>query len=268
MLIPVLALSLLVAACRGGSGRAAEGQRQADSTSVPGRSVVVGSDTAAGAAAVPPGGVVAHSVADTTVCAKQGEKTVYTERELNAIMDTIDAMMEVAPPSVWENAYMWCVGANAVEVTLALNTEATRRAFREHVCASPAIRFRGSAGNEPCVTVGIADTLGVFIDVIPDTLPVAAKTVSFVLRNIGTENATCGLDCSVAYERGGRWYKLPSGGIVNALGIEIGPGGQYEFEGRLKPALNNNRPGRYRVFKPVTIAGREVMLMADFYLAE
>ena len=76
MLIPVLALSLLVAACRGGSGRAAEGQRQADSASVPGRSVVVGSNTAAGATAVPPGGVVAHSVADTTVCAKQGEKTV------------------------------------------------------------------------------------------------------------------------------------------------------------------------------------------------
>ena len=191
---------------------------------------------------------------------------LYSEKELNRIMDTIDRRMETAPPQVKDNVYMWSMGLSTINVSMRLNTEAARRAFRKYVCASPALSFSGSTGQELCTKVGVADTLGVSLRPAAPGFPADAETAEFVLANDGGHVVQTGESYSMAVERGGRWYELPAGGVFHAVGIEVRPGGSRVFVGRLHPLVNNNRPGRYRFFKDVRIEGRKVTLMCDFRL--
>ena len=190
----------------------------------------------------------------------------YSEKELNRMMDTIDRRMETAPPQVKDNVYMWSMGLSTINVSMRLNTEAARRAFRKYVCASPALSFSGSTGQELCTKVGVADTLGVSLRPAAPGFPADAETAEFVLANDGGHVVQTGESYSMAVERGGRWYELPAGGVFHAVGIEVRPGGSRVFVGRLHPLVNNNRPGRYRFFKDVRIEGRKVTLMCDFRL--
>lgn len=190
----------------------------------------------------------------------------YSEKELNRMMDTIDRRMETAPPRVKDNVYMWGVGLHVIDVAMRLNTEAARQAFRKYVYDSPAIRFSGSTGREPCSLCGVADTLGVSLRPTKPSFPASADKATFVLVNNGSHEVQTGNDYSIAVEHGGRWYMLPAGGVFDAIGIGVRPGGRHTFNGMLHPLVNNNRPGRYRYFKDVDIDGCKVTLMCDFFL--
>lgn len=192
---------------------------------------------------------------------------VYSEKELGVMLDTINKRMATAPAEVSDNVYMWGVGLHAIDVHMRLNTEAARLAFRKHVYDSPALRFSGSTGREPCSVTGVADTLGVSIRPESDSFPADARRAAFVLRNHGSLTVGTGEDYRMAVERGGRWYWLPTAGVVNCIGINVGPGGSRTFYGQLYPTVNNNRPGRYRFFKEVSIDGHKVVLMCDFFLS-
>lgn len=191
---------------------------------------------------------------------------LYSEKELNRIMDTIDRRMETAPPQVKDNVYMWSMGLRTIDVAMRLNTEAARRAFRKHVYDSPALRFSGATGQELCTETGVADTLGVSLHPTRPYFPAGAEKATFILSNDGGHVVQTGESYSMAVERGGRWYVLPTAGVTNASGIEVRPGGSRTFSGSLYPLVNNNRPGRYRFFKDVRIDGCKVTLMCDFHL--
>ena len=191
---------------------------------------------------------------------------LYSEKELNRIMDTIDRRMETAPPQVKDNVYMWSMGLSTIDVAMRLNTEAARRAFRKYVYDSPALRFSGATGQELCTETGVADTLGVSLRPTSPYFPAGAEMATFILANDGSHEVQTGNDYSIAVEHGGRWYMLPAGGVFDALGIGVRPGGRHTFNGMLHPLVNNNRPGRYRYFKDVDIDGCKVTLMCDFFL--
>ena len=191
---------------------------------------------------------------------------LYSEKELNRIMDTIDRRMETAPPQVKDNVYMWSMGLSTIDVAMRLNTEAARRAFRKYVYDSPALRFSGATGQELCTETGVADTLGVSLRPTSPYFPAGAEMATFILANNGSHEVQTGNDYSIAVEHGGRWYMLPAGGVFDAIGIGVRPGGRHTFNGMLHPLVNNNRPGRYRYFKDVDIDGCKVTLMCDFFL--
>lgn len=192
---------------------------------------------------------------------------VYSEKELGIMLDTINRRMDTAPAEVRDNVYMWGVGLHVIDVHMRLNTEAARQSFRKYVYDSPVLRFSGSAGREPCTETGVTDTLGVCIQPESDSFPADAQRAAFVLRNYGVHTVVTGEDYKVAVERGGQWLWLPTAGVVHCIGINVRPGGSHTFYGQLYPAVNNNRPGRYRFFKDVSIDGHEVTLMCDFLLA-
>lgn len=191
---------------------------------------------------------------------------LYSEKELNRIMDTIDRRMETAPPQVKDNVYMWSMGLSTIDVAMRLNTEAARRAFRKYVYDSPALRFSGATGQELCTETGVVDTLGVSLRPTSPYFPAGAEMATFILANDGSHEVQTGNDYSIAVEHGGRWYMLPAGGVFDAIGIGVRPGGRHTFNGMLHPLVNNNRPGRYRYFKDVDIDGCKVTLMCDFFL--
>lgn len=258
-MLAALSLAFVLAGCRGGAGGKARGAASPDSAPPAAAnnvdSLLLVQADGQPKDSLPPGGTQAPAVGEP-----------YSERQLSRIMDTINRRMETAPPHVRDNVYMWGVGRGTINVSMRLNTEAARRAFRKYVCASPALSFSGSTGQELCTKVGVADTLGVSLRPAAPGFPADAETAEFVLANDGGHVVQTGESYSMAVERGGRWYELPAGGVFHAVGIEVRPGGSRVFVGRLHPLVNNNRPGRYRFFKDVRIEGRKVTLMCDFRL--
>ena len=207
------------------------------------------------------GEVAADSLADVQAC-----DTLLSQKQLDALMEEIGRRWDSVAPCVRANVMTYSTGLHTLDVHLVLNTPERQQAFREQILDSPALRFSGSTGTEPCHEVGTGDTLGVRL--IPEfpSFPAGSDEATFLLYNEGSGKVLSGEHYKLAYERAGRWYWLP----INSYAVDIGyitpPGGTRRFTGHLHPLVNDNHPGLYRFFTEVTIEGREVLLMAEFRL--
>ena len=192
--------------------------------------------------------------------------TLFSQKQLDALMDTLRRRWDKADPAVRANVMGYGTGLHTLNVHLILDTPERRQAFREQLLDSPALRFFGSTGKEPCRETGTADTLDVSLEPVSPSFPAGSETVAFVLRNVSLGEVVSGEHYRLAYERGGRWYWLP----INSLAVDIAnitpPGGTHRFTACLHPLVNDNRPGRYRFYTEVTIDGAEVLMMAEFRL--
>ncbi len=192
--------------------------------------------------------------------------SLFSQKQLDALMEAIRQRWDSVDIAVRANVMGYGTGLNTLDVHLVLNTPERQQAFREQVIDSPALRFYGSTGTEPCHEVGTGDTLGVRL--IPEfpSFPAGSDEATFLLYNEGSGKVLSGEHYKLAYERAGRWYWLP----INSYAVDIGyitpPGGTRRFTGHLHPLVNDNHPGLYRFFTEVTIEGREVLLMAEFRL--
>ena len=181
-------------------------------------------------------------------------------------MEVIRQRWDSVTPVVRANVMGYGTGLHTLDVYLVLNTPERQQAFREQVIDSPALRFSGSTGKEPCLEVGTSDTLGVRL--IPEfpSFPVGTEKVTFLLYNESSGKVLSGEHYKLAYERAGRWYWLP----INSYAVDIGnitpPGGTHRFTGNLHPQVNGSRPGLYRFFTEVEIGGADVLMMAEFRL--
>ena len=207
------------------------------------------------------GEVAADSLADVQAC-----DTLLSQKQLDALMEAIRQRWDSVDIAVRANVMGYGTGMNTLDVWLVLNTPERQQAFREQVIDSPALRFSGSTGTEPCHEVGTGDTLGVRL--IPEfpSFPAGSDEATFLLYNEGSSEVLSGEHYKLAYERAGRWYWLP----INSYAVDIGcitpPGGTRRFTGHLHPLVNDNHPGLYRFFTKVRIGDREVLLMTEFRL--
>lgn len=192
--------------------------------------------------------------------------TLLSQKQLDALMEVICQRWDSVTPAVRVNVMGYGTGLHTLDVYLVLNTPERQQAFREQVIDSPALRFSGSTGKEPCLEVGTSDTLGVRL--IPEfpSFPVGTEKVTFLLYNESSGKVLSGEHYKLAYERAGRWYWLP----INSYAVDIGnitpPGGTHRFTGNLHPQVNGSRPGLYRFFTEVEIEGADVLMMAEFRL--
>lgn len=114
------------------------------------------------------------------------------------------------------------------------------------------------------------DTLGISLIAEYSVYPATADTATFLLLNAGGETLTCGEESRVAYEaEEGKWYMLRNDYAFNCIGYEVRPGGHRRVKAWLRPDLNNNKAGRYRVYYDVRIRNAKAMtLTADFRLTD
>ena len=59
----------------------------------------------------------------------------------------------------------------------------------------------------------------------------------------------------VVRKEGNRWVFLYDGGVWNDLGHGLKQGGTSHFKARLRPVVNDNKPGVYKVIKEVGFSG-------------
>ena len=132
---------------------------------------------------------------------------------------------------------------------------------------SPALEFDGPDGREVCALKGVSEVFGVSLEAEQAAIPATAHEVSFVLHNGSNDTIGYGSAYDLAYEQDGQWYHLPTDRFFTLELIEMLPDAQTIFSANLYPEVNQNRPGRYRFFKEISIKGQKEMLVAEFEMS-
>ena len=157
--------------------------------------------------------------------------------------------------------------SHTIRVDLLLKTPEWEKRFRERIIDSPALRFDGPDGQEPCELKGVNQTGNVSLAPRKATFSTSDRQAHFILQNHSIDTVSYGSSYQLAYEEDGKWYYLPTDRFFTLEKIELLPDGETTFRANLYPEVNKNRPGRYRFFKEIGIGGQKELMMAEFKLA-
>lgn len=197
--------------------------------------------------------------------------STFSEKQLQYLLDKLNSRFDSLPESKLKaNMMSWGSTAHYIDVTFIRNTPEARAEFRRLLMDSPAIRFFGPEQPVRNNTTGASEVYGICLypeyTVYPDT----ADTASFILLNRSNGQITCGEHYFITYEGAdGQWYELPINTLANDIAYAMKPDSQHRFVARLYPAVNDNKPGRYRFFYEVSLeSGENIRMMAEFRLTD
>ncbi len=215
----------------------------------------------------------AEAVVDTAAIAV-AEPRKLSAKELTELQNLIsDRLQRLDNNPLQQNVWGCGVLADAVEVSLAINTPYWQAEFKKYISDSPNIMFAGPSTPQPVSERVDSTTELADIRLRPDSasFSIDSDYATFTLENDSRENITFGVDYIVGF-RGAdkRWYRLPHPGIWNDLGITLLPTGRYSIKAALNPGLNKNRPGTYRLYKQIQYEGEKgrYWLMTEFELTD
>ena len=193
---------------------------------------------------------------------------VYSQKELDSLLTEMRRRLDATTDTALHtNAFGNGRGGHKIRVDLLRNTAGWRERFRKEIMDSPALEFDGPDGREVCALKGVSEVFGVSLEAEQAVIPATAHEVSFVLHNGSNDTIGYGSAYDLAYEQDGQWYHLPTDRVFTQELIEMLPDGQTIFSANLYPEINQNRPGRYRFFKEISIKGQKEMLVAEFEMS-
>lgn len=193
---------------------------------------------------------------------------VYSQKELDSLLTEMRRRLDTTTDTALRtNAFGNGRGGHKIRVDLLRNTAEWRERFRKEIMDSPALEFDGPDGREVCALKGVSEVFGVSLEAEQAVVPVTAHEVRFVLHNGSNDTIGYGSAYDLAYEQDGQWYHLPTDRVFTQELIEMLPDGQTIFSANLYPEINQNRPGRYRFFKEISIKGQKEMLVAEFEMS-
>lgn len=200
---------------------------------------------------------------------------VYSQKKLKEILYNIhERLSNVNDEILKENIVGSGISTHNIYVTFIRDTPEMRKAFREKVSNSPAIKFESSINAKENNSVYPNDTLGISLKPEFSVYADTASSVSIILINNTDEAIGCGEHYSVTYQDdNGRWHDLPING--NAFDILHLVSGKSYFRTNafLYPRINNNKPGKYRFFydinlKPSSGEINKIKMMTEFTLTD
>ena len=197
--------------------------------------------------------------------------SIFSEKQLKDLLDELNRRYNALPKGKLKaNMMMWGSTLHFIEVTFIRNTPEARAEFRRLLMDSPAIRFSGPEEPIRNNVTGVSEAHG--ISLYPEYIVYAdtASAASFILLNGSNEAITCGEHYFITYEgTDGQWYELPINTFANDIAYVLKPDSQHRFVARLYPAVNDNKPGRYRFFYEVSLeSGENIRMMAEFRLTD
>lgn len=202
----------------------------------------------------------------------QMTKGNYSQQQLAELMEMVRRRMEqLDDEQLAANVSGYGIGLHHLEVNFILNTPEARRAFREKILDSPALRFNGPEYPEPNPMVGVPDTLGVSLRPEYSVYSTRSATASFLLLNRSGHEVSCGDPYSITYEdEQGTWRTLPIHTAFNSVAYGIAPGGHHQITAHLCPKVHPNKPGRYRLLYDVSFGlhGKVFTMMTEFHLTD
>lgn len=144
---------------------------------------------------------------------------------------------------------------DTIFVGLMNNTPRYQEMFRRRVVSYSAVSHGKIQQDIPFIQPTSSDTMRITMQTEHSVYPVGTETISVELANGNSKDLFFGERYNVARKEGNRWILLHDGGAWNDLGHGLGQGGTYLFTARLRPIVNDNKPGIYKVVKEIGFKG-------------
>lgn len=194
----------------------------------------------------------------------------YSQKQLFEIQNELsDRFIKMKEGRVKNNVTSFGVGAKFIEVNLMVNTPEKQQEFRDQLMNSPALRFVGPEIPPINNTVGVNDTLGIFIRPEYTVYSTSKEIITFILYNFSGDTIVSGESYIITYEdKPGTWRTLPGNYNFNALGYIIVDNKSHEVQARLFPDVFPNKSGRYRFHYDIRFKGESINMMAEFQLSD
>lgn len=210
---------------------------------------------------------------ESVISEKDCELEPPTEQELCRLSDTISKNFEAlkADNPLRQNVWGWGVAQDHVDIYVLVNTPYWQKKFRNDVCDSRYLHFDGPKELEKINIEARTNIEADSISLSPNasSFPADSEKVSFTLRNDNSRLLEFGVSYVVACRgEDGNWYDMPTEGFWNSMGILLYKGGSHSFDVTMRPLLNNNKPGTYRLYKEVRFDGDKdyFWIMSEFRL--
>ncbi len=211
--------------------------------------------------------------AESVISDENCEVEPPTQQELRRLKDTISKNLNALPKDnpLRQNVYGWGIAQDHVDIYVLVNTPYWQKKFRSDVCDSKYLHFDGPKEPEK---INIEARTNIEVDSISffpesNSFPVDSEKISFTLKNDNSRQLQFGVQYIVArLGEDGNWYDMPTEGFWNDMGIGLNKGGLHRFDVTMRPRLNNNKPGTYRLYKKVTFEGDKdyFWIMSEFRL--
>lgn len=197
----------------------------------------------------------------------------YSQKELKEILYNMHKKLSnVNDEILKENIIGSGMGAHNIYVTFIRDTPEMRKAFREKVSDSPAIKFGSSVRADENNSVYPSDTLSISLKPEYSVYADTASSVSIILLNNTNDIIGCGEHYSVTYQNeNGTWRNLPINGMAfDVLHFILGKS-YFRTNAFLYPKINNNKPGKYRFFYDINLSPKsreanKIKMMTEFTL--
>lgn len=135
------------------------------------------------------------------------------------------------------------------------NTPRYQEMFRRKVVSYSAVSHGKIQQDIPFIQPTSSDTMRITMQTEHSVYPVGTETISVELANGNSKDLFFGERYNVVRKEGNRWILLHDGGAWNDLGHGLGQGGAHLFTARLRPIVNDNKPGIYKVVKEIGFKG-------------
>lgn len=144
---------------------------------------------------------------------------------------------------------------DTIFVGLMNNTPHYQEMFRRRVVSYSAVNHGKIQQGIPFIQPTSSDTMRITMQTEHSVYPAGTENISVKLANGNSKDLFFGEQYNVVRKEGNRWILLHDGGVWNDLGHGLGQGGTYLFTARLRPIVNDNKPGIYKVVKEIGFKG-------------
>lgn len=144
---------------------------------------------------------------------------------------------------------------DTIFVGLMNNTPHYQEMFRKRVVSYSAVSHGKIQQGIPFIQPTSSDTMRITMQTEHSVYPVGTETISVKLANGNSKDLFFGERYNVARKEGNRWILLHDGGAWNDIGYGLGQGDAHLFTARLRPIVNDNKPGTYKVVKEIGFKG-------------
>lgn len=144
---------------------------------------------------------------------------------------------------------------DTIFVGLMNNTPHYQEMFRKRVVSYSAVSHGKIQQGIPFIQPTSSDTMRITMQTEHSVYPVGTETISVELANGNSKDLFWGERYNVARKEGNRWILLHDGGAWNDIGYGLGQGDAHLFTARLRPIVNDNKPGTYKVVKEIGFKG-------------